>query len=524
MRKLLERIRNNKKFFIYGVLLILVAAIVTRLYQLGVRPLHHDEGMLAYFAWKLASYREYIYTPQIHGPILFYIGAAVFKIFGESDFTVRLPSAIFSIILVILPFCTGKLLSGRQKFILSIFFLFSPLLMYFGRFLVHTAIVPVFVFLFLFNAYGFARKPSSDRLIYTFLSLALTFGVSEVTYIILASFVAAGFGAYLLDRRWGRGDFSRIFNFFKTNPWEILKALVVFILAYVAIYSVFFTSLDSLIIGVPNPFNPSNGLGFWLVQHSKRLGGQPWYYYFILFALYEPLALFGYLGAVIYYPTKKRIFPIFLILFALFNVVIFSVAGEKFPWLALNSLVPLYIISAYFIGEFIIVTKGVGKIIFFVVLVILIVYQALSGIRLSFINSYNTNEMAVYVQTPKAINEQFKKMSSHCAHAGCILIDKDISWPMSYVFRDNGNLFDPASLAVGQGVEYIIAENRAKIDGKMDLNDWDIRDIQLRDWWVPPDYPEGYSFKNLVKYVFLRQIWTEHGGYSIIILQRKNLL
>ena len=70
--------------------LLTVAALVLRLIDLGDRPFHHDESQDAYFSWLLLEHGEYAYNPLLHGPLRFYLTAAVYALVGASDFTARL--------------------------------------------------------------------------------------------------------------------------------------------------------------------------------------------------------------------------------------------------------------------------------------------------------------------------------------------------------------------------------------------------------------------------------------------------
>ena len=88
------KLNSYSFWFISSVIISLIA----RLYDLGGRPLHQDESMLATFSWKLYAGRGYHYDPSnrlMHGPVLFYLNAVVFFIFGVSDYTTRLGQALF---------------------------------------------------------------------------------------------------------------------------------------------------------------------------------------------------------------------------------------------------------------------------------------------------------------------------------------------------------------------------------------------------------------------------------------------
>ena len=69
-------------------------------------------------------------------------------------------------------------------------------------------------------------------------------------------------------------------------------------------------------------------------------GGQPWYYYFVLIPLYEPLAVvFGLAGLVraLVQPTRFRIF---LVYWFIVTLSLYTWAGEKMPWLVIHIMLP----------------------------------------------------------------------------------------------------------------------------------------------------------------------------------------
>ncbi len=87
------------------------------------------------------------------------------------------------------------------------------------------------------------------------------------------------------------------------------------------------------------------GIYYWLEQQQVARGGQPWYYYLILIPLYEPLILvFGLAGLVrsLIQPTRFRLF---LVYWFVANLVLYSWAGEKMPWLVIHILLPLVLLA-----------------------------------------------------------------------------------------------------------------------------------------------------------------------------------
>ena len=85
------------------VALIIIAAIITRFVWLDVRPMDHDESVHAWIALKsVLEFHNYKYDPAFHGPFLYFSSALIFKLLGDSDFTARLTTAIFSLIGIII--------------------------------------------------------------------------------------------------------------------------------------------------------------------------------------------------------------------------------------------------------------------------------------------------------------------------------------------------------------------------------------------------------------------------------------
>ena len=76
---------------------ILLATILSRLYLLGERVMSHDETSHVYFSWLFEQGRGYKHDPVTHGPLQFHLMALSYFLFGDSDFTARLPHALFSI-------------------------------------------------------------------------------------------------------------------------------------------------------------------------------------------------------------------------------------------------------------------------------------------------------------------------------------------------------------------------------------------------------------------------------------------
>ncbi|MCK4928392.1 MAG: TIGR03663 family protein, partial [Methanosarcinales archaeon] len=83
-------------------LAIIIAATALRLYQLDVRPFHHDEAAVGSFTFKLFTNGNYVYDPVFHGPFIYFLTVAVFNIIGDTEFATRLLPALIGVGMVLL--------------------------------------------------------------------------------------------------------------------------------------------------------------------------------------------------------------------------------------------------------------------------------------------------------------------------------------------------------------------------------------------------------------------------------------
>jgi len=508
-----------KKKNILIFIIFMLVAVITRFIFLGLRPVHHDEGMLSYFAWELSEGRGYNYSPQIHGPILFYLQAIIFKLFGTADNVLRGSTALFGVILAGLPFLYHKVLRQRKAIAISALIISSPILTYFARFLVHTSLVIVINFVIVLNLWLFIKKPKNVYLYILAVFLALAFGISETSYIFVLSIILFAFFCYLIERKLFLDKLKNIKAFLIKNYLDFISAFLFFVLSWILIYSVGLSSPKSFLLSLPNPFDAEEGLGFWLAQHQNQLGGQPWFYYLLLLIVYEPIVFLGGILAAIELVRKRGGFlQSFTVFLAFASLIGYSIAGEKFPWLLLPTLL-LFVISAglYFGRNF---TKST----FFTkfIVIVLLIFTLFNTYRLNFTNPADTRELVTYVQTPNSFKEIADEIIHNCEGVGgeCVIIDSDISWPLSWEFRKISFLdyFNNAE-SIKPKTKYIFV-NPDKMDALSQAN-FSSRKVLLRDWWVPPVCRKLACANSYLRYFVSRTIWGSKGGYDIMLLERK---
>jgi DNA-binding beta-propeller fold protein YncE len=102
-------------------------------------------------------------------------------------------------------------------------------------------------------------------------------------------------------------------------------------------------------------------LGYWLDQQAVERGSQPLYYYGLMVSLYEYLPLTGFGAAALYVlkrglaktQTLAHVFVPLLFFWTALSWLIYSLAGEKMPWMTTHIAVPMILASGWVVGKLI---------------------------------------------------------------------------------------------------------------------------------------------------------------------------
>ena len=336
----------------YGLLMAL--SVVAHLWGLGAMAMHHDESVHAFPTWslymghggftcanKLPS-SVYCYDPVYHGPTLYFFMLTSFFLFGDSEFTARLPMAVAGILMVASVPLLRPYLGKRGALIAAVLLAFAPSLLYYTRFARHDAFMLLwelwmvigflrfldtgrgrwlsllaagaalavathemyYILAFIFGLFVIIRALDESRFSHRLqLGMLIALGVCAVLALInpplpvgkelflgdKAMLIATCLLLGLLVRRaWSREPvlLPRLLALWNDDRVSLWVALGVFWGLYILFYSSFFSYPWGIIDGL------YKGLSYWLgSQQAYARGDQPWYYYFMLLPLYEPLAL-----------------------------------------------------------------------------------------------------------------------------------------------------------------------------------------------------------------------------------------
>lgn len=114
------------------VVLIILLTIVSRFYDVGARVMAHDEINHVVPSYSISTY---VYDPVTHGPFQFHAIAMSYFLFGASDFTSRIPAAVFGVAVVIFTLFGWKRYLGRIGALIGgVLFMISPYILFYSRY------------------------------------------------------------------------------------------------------------------------------------------------------------------------------------------------------------------------------------------------------------------------------------------------------------------------------------------------------------------------------------------------------
>jgi predicted membrane-bound mannosyltransferase/sugar lactone lactonase YvrE len=141
---------------------------------------------------------------------------------------------------------------------------------------------------------------------------------------------------------------------------------------FLAITVTLFTTVFTNTAGIGTGF--VGQLGYWMAQQDVKRGSQPWYYYGLIVPMYEYTVLIGAIAGMSLLSVKlfmaalrsphgglrrarflvtasKQLFPIFLSWWTIATWIIYTIAGEKMPWLSVHFALPMAMLTGWFIQQ-----------------------------------------------------------------------------------------------------------------------------------------------------------------------------
>jgi uncharacterized protein (TIGR03663 family) len=258
-----------------------------------------------------------------------------------------------------------------------------------------------------------------------------------------------------------------------------------------------------------NPAGAATGfigsLGYWLAQQDVARGSQPWYYYLIVFPLYEYLPLTGGAAAALFYAWKRKCFSpattVFVPFLIWWSVAIFlglTLAGEKMPWLSVHISVPLLLLTGWFVGQFLADEQGLSPMIRGLGLggvALLSLLTLRTTLAANYTNYDYTTEYIDYAHGAPGVKwvvEDIREIASHTGKGRELRIafDSEVSWPMNWYLRDFPNQVffgeQPARQSLDADVVLAGPKNWTRVESIL-RNRYHRFEV-IRLWWPIEDY------------------------------------
>jgi len=249
--------------------LIFVAAVFTRFWALGDRAMSHDESLHVYYSYNLYIKGDFDHTPLMHGPILFHANALMYALFGDSDFSGRIYTALLGVGMVFSPLLFRRWLGKWGALLAVLMVLVSPLLLFYNRYIredtpaiMASILMAWAIVMYLTGPEHLRRKP---RWLYILAATMLwNLGSKETAFMYIASF-GLFFTIYWVVRMlqtWQKIPGKPLFH---SLMMSILVGAVMAIPMYVILDIIpldrVFASQEDILAGI---VNPAEAASFWV--------------------------------------------------------------------------------------------------------------------------------------------------------------------------------------------------------------------------------------------------------------------
>jgi len=480
----------RKEIFFVLFAIILVGGTFIRFYDLTVRPIHHDEGVVGWFrlniynaclgpnapslgygnyagicSSKTASLfcdmgyplgpltrysevcgRSYKYDPLYHGPFPYFFGAWVFSLFGISDYTLRLPGCAFAAASILLLLFLRKSLGDIGVLAASAFCSFSPVLVYYSQY----AFFDDFFFFFSLGAFVCAVRYYAERknrwLYLCAADMGFLYSVKENALIFTAVFVA--YGILWLSLGLIRSLMKRKRINLRLDYKTVIEPMVFSVAIFAFVCAFFYTNMFMNSAGLWQSI--ANGVLFWVDKTNSWSGHfKPFDYFYTLLLKYELLlVLFSILSLF----SLKDGFSRFCAWWAVLSLIIYSMMPYKTPFIMPNFILPMALLSGRAADYYTNRLRGLKKWIPVGLIIPALLYSAASAWDVTYVHySDNSNGLA-YVPSTEPYNQMVSDVKAYCnnytGNQSCVHIKLADYWPLPWSLRDCKLLYGGGSASL----------------------------------------------------------------------------
>jgi uncharacterized protein (TIGR03663 family) len=519
--------RSGEEALAYAAVFLI--ALAFRLVSLGDRPLHHDESVHAWLAWRLYSGDGYAYDPTYHGPVQFYLYTIAYFVLGVGDTAVRAAPAVVGAGMTLLPLFIRAELGRTAALATAGLLAISPSYLYFSRFAREDIFVATITLALIVVTFRFLRGPERWHPAAILGLLAAGFATKETTYITV--FVGGTFFLTVMSVQLARtqrhglpATMAPLVSAVSAVGW---KAWVWGVTAFSLVFTLLFSSFLFHPWGLRDGLHDS--IGYWLSQQDVHRGDQPWFYYLFLLPAYElPIVALGLLGTAVSL-CRPTLFRLFLVYDFALTLIVYSWAAERMPWLVLHPLLPLVLLAGIGLQALWCGRGGMPRAVPLAVALVSVTILAHGATAVSYHHSADPAEALVFTQNSTdvlPVRATIEALERHATAAGghhaLVVVDDwgGTSWPWAWYFRDvpvrYADLSRPTSI---QGADAVVVAESNLTKLRPQLLRYDGYRFRLREWWVI-DF-EAFGPREFWRWFLHRKAWSPKGSQDEYLYIRR---
>jgi len=335
-------------------LLAVALAAFLRFYLIGIKPLHHDEGVNSHFLLALYNQGQYTYNPEnYHGPTLYYFALVSLYGLGKTELALRFWPALWGLLSVLSLWPLRRRLGQVGTPVAALLIALSPGLVYFSRDFIHESSFGFFSLAMVVCAWCYVETKRFLYLALLAASAGLLFATKETAIITAVVIVLAAICAEVWDlgrqliaeHRFSVGTLLREIWREWRDAWPrfdpLLAAIVIFLFINVVFYSSIFTHWEGVL-------DAGKSVLMWTKRGvTEHIHDHAYHYYLgLLFKLELPLLVGTLLGIIVALWRGTR-FGLFLMAWTIGIILGYSLIPYKTPWLIVSMLVPCALLSGY---------------------------------------------------------------------------------------------------------------------------------------------------------------------------------
>jgi uncharacterized protein (TIGR03663 family) len=366
---------------------IIALGAFLRLFLLGIKPPHFDEGINGWFVDQMVKNGYYRYDPtNYHGPLHFYILFLFQTLFGRNVWAIRLPVVLASIFSIHFTMKFEPFVGRRVSRLAALAMAVSPAFVFYGRYSIHEVWLLLFSMLFILGLLGLWQRGTVNYLWFAGLGFAGMILTKETYIIHVGCAVIAAAVAWVSHKITRLPDAKPV-----RQSWSYVDLAVVAAVGLAAI--IFFYS--GAFLNWPGVAGLFKTFAAWFKTGSEGAGhDKPYYYWIMLIARYEQPVLLGLLLCA-FCQFFKNLTLRYLAIYGVGVLMAYSIVKYKTPWCVISIIWPLLFLFGALVA---LVPDAFRRAAYITAGIFLAVSLALS-VRLNYFRCTTDTEPYVYVQT-----------------------------------------------------------------------------------------------------------------------------